>query len=160
MVLHYCRAWFRAKHVVSEPLTEAEARAAYDARELHTALIGDKDRPTAFLECDGNYIGVEFLDEHLREYVSYTFQERRPGMLFLCRVVFREFIGDEEKVARAVLYYFSEDGQTTVHKEDDVAKKYWEAKPVLNVSANWEPYPKFGEYESISRLDRGLDLVH
>jgi hypothetical protein len=160
MEVHYCRGWFRPRKVLSEPLTEHEARAAHDSRALYTALIGDRDHPRCFVEITGDSMAVEFLDAHLRPYVCYHFQERRPGMLFISMAIFRKFEGGSDKVREAVIYYYKEDGRTEVHKTFISPAETWEGDTTLDVSPNWEPYPEFGEYESITRLDRGLQLVH
>jgi hypothetical protein len=146
---------------MSEPQSESEARTAYEARTLHTALIGDKDHPQCFVEVTGDSMAVGFLDAHLREYVCFNFQERRPGMLFLSMAVFRTFEGSSDKVREGAVYFYKESGEAQVQKNNLMpTKETWEANTMLDVSANWEPYPQFGKYESITRLDRGLQLIH
>jgi len=158
--IFYCRQWFRHDKIPTEPLDEDLARIAHNSRTLYTILIGSYERPRCFVECNMDYIGVEFLDQRLREYTSYQFQELRPGMLFLSMAVFRCFERDSNQVVKAVVYYFGEDGSTSVDKSDLSNNEAWEAKTTLDVSANWEPYPQFGDYESITRLERGLALIH
>jgi hypothetical protein len=81
-------------------------------------------------------------------------------MMFLSMAVYREFEGSSDKVRNAVIYYYNEDGRTQVDKTFLPKNETWEAETVLALSANWEPYPQFGDYESIARLDRGLQLIH
>jgi hypothetical protein len=159
--VYYCRGWFRARKIPTEPLSEAQARAAHESHTLYTALIGNMDHPQCFVEVTGDSMGVGFLDSHLREYVCFNFQERRPGLLFLSMAVFRKFEGDSDKIRETALYLYQESGETLVDKDYFLpTHETWEANTTLDVSANWERYPKFGDYESITRLDRGLQLIH
>ena len=34
-----------------------------------------------------------------------------------------------------------------------------EEHEIVDVTHNWEPFPKFGHYEGIARLDRGTPLL-
>lgn len=160
MNITYCKQWFRGQKRELESLSPEQAREAYDSKELYTAVVHDKRRPICFVESKSDYIGVEFLDDRLRSYVAYQFLEKQPGRLFLSMAVFRKFDGTRENVVHGVVYYFKEDGHTDVDLEDDIAHEYYEASTTVDVSANWEPYPEFGQYESISRLERGLQLIH
>jgi hypothetical protein len=74
--------------------------------------------------------------------------------------IFRQFDGSSDKVREAAIYYYEESGETEVDKTFIATKETWEGNTTLNVSANWEPYPEFGQYESITRRDRGLQLIH
>lgn len=160
--IYYCEKWSRGYKEALEPFTKAQASAIYDKRELYTALIGDSKHPDCFVECNLDYIGVEFLDEHLRSYVIYQFTENRPGMLFLTMAVYQWFDDDSDNPSRSVNYYYNEVGTVTVHKYIHTAAglEKQEVKRTLDTAANWEPYPKFGEYESITRQDRGMAIIH
>jgi hypothetical protein len=157
MSITYCDGWFRAQKRAVEFLTEDQARTAYNARTLYAALVGDPIRPRCFVECNMDYIGVEFLDDCLRSHVCYQFVEKEPGRLFMTMAVYRQFDGDGENVRLATIYYYREDGDVTVHRVSDGETA--EAIVKLDVTANWEPVPEFGCYESIARLDRGISRI-
>jgi hypothetical protein len=105
---------------------------------------------------------VGFLDAILRESVAYSFQERRPGQLFLSQAFFHQHRGESDEVLNTIHYIYKEDGAAVVYtyRYTPTGCVTTEVERLIDVSANWEPYPKFGEYESIIRLDRGLVLVH
>src|SRR3990172_11609355 len=84
MELHYCRQWFRYNKTPTDMLTEAEARRRYETRKLFTALLGSATHPNCFLEFSANRsVAVAFLDEQLRTYLDYSFQEERPDGFFV-----------------------------------------------------------------------------
>lgn len=99
-------------------------------------------------------MAVGFLDDLLREDLSYEFQERQPATLFLSMATERKFERDTDNVIWGITYYFDEDGHVAVEEEDFVADTLTSAETYLDVSANWERYPEFGQYESITRKDR------
>jgi hypothetical protein len=154
MEVYYCRGWFRARKAASEVLSEDEARDAYKMRTLHTALIGDKDRPECFVEVTGDSIAVRFLDPLLREHVSYCFSEVRPGRLFLSMAVRRGYIGKSDKVERGASFVFKEDGSAIVHREDFVAGVLERADVHIDVSLNWEDCAAFGDYSALIQRSR------
>ncbi len=133
---------------------EDKAQAAHVSRQLYTGLVGSPTAPDCFVEISNDYIGVEFLDGLLREYVSYQFQEMKPGRLFLSMATERKFEGDTDKVIWGITYYYDEDGHVAIEEEDFVGDTLTKAETYLDVSVNWEAYPEFGEYESITRKDR------
>jgi hypothetical protein len=154
MDIHYSRGWFRAKKRPNDLWTEHEAKAAYDRRELHTAIAGPLNHPIAFIEFNKDYVGVGFLDHLLREYLSYQFQELRPGQLFLTMATHRDFDGDSDSVSSGTTYIFNPDGKVTLIAEDFRAGSKTQGATESNVSGNWENYPLFGKYELLLRTER------
>ena len=152
--IHYCHQWSRHYKEAIDLLSDDDARNAYEARTLYTALLGDMNRPQCFVESNMDYLGVEFLDHHLREHVAYQFQEKRPGRVFLCMAMRRDYIEDSDKVRRGASFVFKEDGSTIVHREDFVAGILERADTHLDVSQNWEAYPCFGDYEALIQRTR------
>lgn len=154
MDIHYSDGWFRAKKRPGELWTPARAKAAFDRRELHAAIIGPLTSPRAFIEFNKDYVGVGFLDKNLREYLDYSFQEVEPGRLFLTMATHREFQGDSDQVKKGTTYIFKEYGNVTVINEEfpDGAKTRKDAP--ADVSGNWQNYPSFGEYDSLLRTER------
>ena len=59
-------------------------------------------------------IGVDFLDEHLRERLTYQFQQVAPGNLFLSMAVHRTFDEKSDSIAEGTSYLFNEDGRLTI----------------------------------------------
>src|SRR5262245_47711187 len=105
--------WFRAKKCFSQTWGESKARNAHEARQLYGAIICDGSNSSCYVEVANDYIGVEFLDASLREYMSYQFQELEPGRLFLTMATLREFDGNSDTVKSGVTYYFKPDGASS-----------------------------------------------
>lgn len=152
MQVHYCKGWFRARKRFVELWDEKKARRAYDKRTLHTVLFGDSARPEAFAEFNKDYIGVEFLDERLRNHVAYQFTEQESCRMFCQMVVIRRYDGTSDLVASGTIYVIKPDGTVMAEREDFPSdgtkyRKFGKTDP----SIYWEAYPKFGEYESIVR---------
>jgi hypothetical protein len=137
---------------LTELLDESKARKAYEKRKLYTVLVGDPRHPDCFIESNMDYVGVEFLDSHLREYLAYQFVEVEPGKLFLQMIVTRRFDNDWDIAESGTAYFIKPDGSVVSEREDfpsDGTKIRREGK--VDVSPYWEDYPKFGDYSALVR---------
>jgi len=150
----YCRAWFRAKKVALEPRSREEASTAHERRLPYVAIVGEHERPRAFVEMNADYVGVGFLDDRRREYLSYQFQELEPGKLFLTMATHREFDGDRDAVREATTYYFKPSGNVVVEKVDRSGRAQSRSSAQRDVANNWEVYPVFGAYDGVIRVER------
>ena len=153
--LTYCKGWFRAKKVALESYTAEEARSRHESGDLYCVLVGSPQAPEAFLEVVKGTAGVSWLDEHLRENLSYNFQALEPGRLFLAMAVSREFVGQSEQVAEGSTYTFKPSGTVAIRRETFAPSHRAEiAESVQDVSGNWDVFPHFGEYSSLLRVER------
>jgi len=153
--IHYCKGWFRAKKRSLEPFTDTTAKSRHESGEMYCALIGDPAEPSCFLEITKGFVGVDFLDEHLRENLSYGFQEREPGRVFLSMATWREFVGESNTVAKGTTYLFQPNGEVVIREElFQPQHTLTQSSRVMDVSANWDTFPKFGEYSSLIRVER------
>ena len=130
------------------------AREAHGGRRPYAAVISTGAVPSVFVEFNDSYVGVGFLDRQLREELMYQFQERSPGRLFLTMAVHRDFEGSSDRVVKGSSYSFNEDGRVTIEDEDFVGGKVAKSERKANVRGNWEQYPAFGDYGSITRRER------
>lgn len=138
------------KHKISV----AKARALFESGEYVTALAFYDDKLCAKIEFNKEYFGVNFFDGKTREYMTYEFRPR-DGKLFLENVMFFEFDGDTTKVARREDIRFDPNGATSTLVTDFITGEQQKSAPrQVDVSGNWEPYPEFGKYESLLRLER------
>jgi hypothetical protein len=154
MEIHYCSGWFFARKRATEMWDEATARAAHEAGAPYAALLGSIASPYAVVTFMGDCLVVSFLDNRSRDHIDYEFYEKHSGRLFMSRAVFRKYVGDSDTVREAEVYTIREDGHVTVGRED-LAKQVAESKEThTDVSSFWEPYPTFGDYASIARLER------
>ena len=165
MQISYCRQWSRHWKYPNHVLSESEARRLHGRGKLYTVLVGDPLRPECFLEFTAfRSVSVEFLNSALCTYFDYGFQEKRPGELFLSMSSRPEFDFDNNAPNRATVLYFKTDGRLTtvryVSNPSGVGSKIvGEEHEIVDVTHNWEPFPEFGHYEGIARLDRGTPLL-
>jgi hypothetical protein len=145
-----------------DSLDAKQAKDAFDNRRLLTVVVRSGDQPAAFITFNDGYVGVSFLDPAVREYMVYDFVEKSPGRLFMTQAVHREYDGETDRVKSGTSYFFREDGGVTVERQDFTWTE-GQSSPVatvstketrVNVSGNWDDYPRFGEYDALLRLER------
>lgn len=142
-----------------EELSEKEGRELYI-----TALIGDNKQPYACIRFSGMFVVIEYIDEYNRVYMQYRFRtEYGKHDLFLYELEYfiypenAKYFGVDNR--DYVSYYFTLEGKLTLTKEYNIgtaehAIEEYEADGLVNVEKNWEPYPKFGQWESIVKMER------
>lgn len=155
--LFYCKSWFRAKKKPTEIWTEQRARAAHVARTLYTAVVvGSNEDPRCFLEVNDKFVGVGFLDDRLRESLYYAFKEVEPGRLFLSMATYREFQSDSDVVTSGTTYIFAQTGTVQIQKQSFNPDRMEATSSTIDVSLNYEQRPEFGEYDRLTRIERGI----
>jgi hypothetical protein len=151
----FCKSWFRAKKKPTETWTIDQARYAHENGEPYVVLIDSQERPYCFLEVTKKYIGVFFLDQCLRENLSYEFQGIEDGQLFLREAIYREFDSDTDRVVSGSSYRFERDGKVNVRSETYFPEHFLETFCAdVNVSKNFAQIPLFGEYEDLIVAER------
>ena len=100
------------------------------------------------------YVGSIFLDGELREYLEYSFREDKPGQLFLTMLSYREYEDNSDQVRTGTTIISNANGKEFIRRYTRGEDGYTLEETTGDVSSNWEPYPEFGQYDSISRIDR------
>jgi hypothetical protein len=161
--LSYSEGWFRPHRRSVGELDLNAARRLHDKGKLYTVIVGEADRPFAFIEVrlEVSYLGVEFLDLDLRVALAFQFSAlgldgRRapPGRCFLKSVIHREFDDDTDKAAFGTSYDYGFDGTCQVIRENLRTRELAESQHRVDVSAHWEALPAFGCYEPFLRRER------
>lgn len=152
--IHYCKSWFAAKQRPTVLWDEARAHSAHEQRKPYTVLIGGLDRPTHVIEINNAFVGVEFLDDKLREALSYQFREYEPGKLFLNMATYRDFDGDADRVRVGTTYVFDRGGSVKIRRETFDPHGIEEAQNTLDVTNNFDRYPEFGNYAKLCVEER------
>jgi hypothetical protein len=158
MNVYYCEKWFNPGKRATRPLDEAAARRRHDARQPYTALMGSLEAPSHVISLAEPWVSVTFMDDALRGYLRYDFKETRHGKLFLTMAVYREFEGESMDPVTFAEFTFREDGHATTERRDRQSGNAFESERVVDVSANWEDYPQFGDYTSLCRKERDLQV--
>jgi hypothetical protein len=154
----YAERWLDRRPDDVENLDEDEARSRHEKGKLYTAILGDPSEPRAYVDVrlERNFVGVHFLDEEGRNYVTYLFGKPKgqdKDQLFLEQATWRVF-GENDQVLRGETYFFKPDGKIVLDVTDFVSRESQKGEKTDDVSGNWEPVPEFGEYDSIARLER------
>lgn len=152
--IHFCKTWFRAKKRPTQVWKREQARGAHAARKLYSVLVGAAERPFCFLEINDKFAGVGFLDDKLRETLYDAFKEVEPGTLFLSMATYRSYEGDTDAVAEGTTYVFSRDGTVKIQKSQFQEHATSPGSCTVDVSANYSPWPAFGEYDDLIRMER------
>lgn len=153
--IFYCKSWFRARKRPTEVWSEEQARAAHSDKRTYTALIGDVERPYCFLDISNGVVGVGFLDDLLRESLTYAFQEITPGKLFLTMATHREFKDDTDEVVAGATYTFEPDGALQITRESFNPYHIETAESTCDVRGNYSDVPEFGNYDDLIKVERG-----
>lgn len=152
----YAERWSDLKREMVWPLAEKDARVRHDRGELYTALVCDSGRPQAYLDVrlEAGFVGVHFLDEELRNHLTYMFtRPEGEGDLFL-ETVSRRVYDDAGDLIHDEYYIFKPPDRAHVKKRDYGTKTAETYDLETDLSDNHEPVPDFGEYESIARAER------
>lgn len=142
------------------------ARKNHEDGLMYSVIVLDDDgSPYCSLDIvhENEFIGVDFLDDSGRIYLSYHFDEVEPmKKLFLREVWYSFYPNSEAKDANYRLHFvFDHDGNAAYRKYDDLEHKIYdyETKEPLDVSGLYEDYPKFDHYEGLIRLERNIGLI-
>jgi len=153
--IFFCKSWFRAKKKPIEIWSADQAQAAHDAGQTYTVLVDSMDRPSCFLEITKEFVGVCFLDDSLRENLNYQFREVSLGELFLTMATYREFDENSDHVKSGTSYMFEQNGEIKIRRESFSPESSLDvSSSQTDVSFNYEPFPFFGEYDSLIRIER------
>ncbi|MFK3800329.1 MULTISPECIES: lytic transglycosylase [unclassified Pseudomonas] len=152
----YCQTWSRIKKEMVGPLSEEEAASLHSSNNSYTALIGGGRYPACFIEMviDKAMVGVGFLDEMGRVYLTYQFQVVANGKIFLTMATWRKFDGEGDKVLSGESYIFSESGELVIRRNRMVPYEVEEANATFDPAGNYENIPVFGDYSAVIKVER------
>ena len=145
-----------------EGLLELASREAHEKKRKYFAtILNDDQTPYCFLECNDGYFYVGFLDEKLRIYMSYKFDDdfAPSEKLFLHTVYIFHFEDGKDDANRATVFMFNPNGEFKI-KELNYRKNEQEIltpeKPLSPevVKHLWVDYPEFGKYDELIKIDR------
>ena len=112
------------------------------------------------------HVGVHFIDNEGREYLTYLFHEvKEDRTLFLREVWFTQYIAgnSSEDEEYRIHFAFDQDGNYAARKYIDSKRKYedYEGNQTLDFSGLYEKYPEFGQYQGIIQLERPvlIDII-
>jgi hypothetical protein len=154
----YFERWSRGYKEPLGALSEIEARRRHEEGKWYTVLVGTIENPTCFIEIVGEngYIGVNFLDDRLRDYLIYDFQRGADGLLFLSGVDHRKFLGETDGLTAVEQCRFKRDRQVIVTLTSFENNTCDTGAKEADVTANYEGWPEFGEYARLIVRERAI----
>ncbi len=129
-----------------------------------TVFNEDEDFPFCFVKVvpENNFIGVEFIDDLGRNYLKYSFGKLSDNKLFLEEVWFYEFgNSNTNRMKSRTHFVFDEEGNSNYRVYDMIQNKTkdYESNTPIDTKGLYEPYPEFGQYEGVIRLNRDIPFV-
>jgi hypothetical protein len=105
---------------------------------------------------------VNFIDGAGRIYLVYLFHEMNEARtLFIREIWYYHFTSQmAENEDYRIHFVFDEQGNVNYRKYDEKNKKFqdFESNKQFDISDLYEPYPEFGKYEGIIRLERNFPV--
>ncbi|MCS4533016.1 hypothetical protein [Neisseria montereyensis] len=111
------------------------------------------------------HIGVNFIDNSCRKYLSYHFRkaEKQEDQLFLREVWFYDFSSEDvEEEDSRIHFVFDEEGNVNYRVYDSINQKTmdYESKEPFDISNLYEPYPEFDKYDSVLKIERNIPILN
>ncbi len=165
MDIFFCEQWSRGYREARKTMSAKQAEQCHEHGKLYTVLLGNINHPSCFLEFSAfRSVAVEFLDQALRTYRCYSFQEKAPNQLFLSMVRAPEFPNDVDDPVRATVFYFKTTGHVAIvryegHADGVGSRIASREERQVDVTNNWERFPEFGHYEGLTKMNRGIPLL-
>jgi hypothetical protein len=161
MQVTYSRRWNLGLSKPLDPISVEEARRLDDAGDYYTVTFGDGPRPVGYIEVNWGeeYLAVYFLDERLRPWLVYSFTRLDEERMFMDSIMRWEYpdaaAGAMSGATLTEELRYSQDGVVQREVRDDVARET-RRQTITDVSLaiNREPVPRFGEWDSVARLNR------
>ena len=152
----YCKSWFWAKKRPTVLWTEKQAKQAHEKGLTYTVVVKSGVRLFAVIDVakSTNFVGVVFLDDLLRSYLSYDFKLVETELLFLSMVTHCDFEGDKNQVKFGSSYIFHSDGRLIIRNQSFFPASIEEVNSSVDITNNYETYPNFGEYEHLFKIER------
>jgi hypothetical protein len=152
--ISYGKKWFLYKRCFTEQWKESQAAEAHAKRVPYAVAIRKDNGNITVVDARGDYFGVDFLDVFGRDFICYQFQEIEAGRLFLTMATHREFEDNTDRVKLGTSYIFKPNGMVIVETEDFSSSHITKKQIQVDVNGNWELYPNFGDYRSLTRVER------
>lgn len=156
----YNKTRYGRKKKKDEKLLFEAAKSAHENELIYFVTVYENEKPFCYLEINKGFFRVCFLDKHLRKYLSYdftdNFEEIKPDKLFLNKITFWEFHDASDKIIKITNHIFKTDGTFIMIERNLLTNEQVDstAKTKIDVSSNWEDYPKFGDYNQLIVKER------
>ena len=161
--IYFCKSWAYSYKEAIGILTPKQAMALHNKGKEYTVLVDSDTHPSCVLtilhyQDRPKFIEVGFLDEWLRKYLVYSFEEIESNKLFLVQINYREYPDeDTDEVISAMLQFHHSNGIADCIEwfTDEEGKEIQETfNKKVDLAPLYSSFPKFGEYDDLIRLER------
>ena len=152
-MVEYYEKWFWPEGRGIGPLSASEAESRHVGGRPYVAVFVENEvkRVISFI---GSWVSVDVIDRFGRIYLQYNFKKNRVCGLFLSSARHTEFRGKQNQPSHMVTFSFKENGTLLIEDRDLKTNEVRERESSCDMESNKEPYPAFGDYVSIGRLER------
>lgn len=127
-----------------------------------TAIEDDEIYCYVTINPHNKHAGVNFIDAAGRTYLVYLFHEMKEDRtLFIREIWYYHFTSEtNDNEEYRIHFVFDEQGNVNYRKYDEKDQKFqdFESNKQFDISDLYEPYPEFGKYEGIIRLERNFPV--
>ena len=152
----YYSHWHRWKKQPVNHLGCVAAHSCHEGRLPYTVVARapcmGSHRFISAIKFQGTQITLAMLDRRYRDYLTCQFEERDNGKVFLGAATYREYRGDCDSIAITEEYVFQENGAVHFEKHHFQDGVLASRTGKMDIIWNWEPYPAFGDYDSMLEI--------
>lgn len=151
MEMIYCKKWWFPEKEFFEIMNEETARKNHSKNKDYTVVLKQNDKVSYVVEMTRNDVFVHFMNDNEVQYLIYDFHKENDR-LFLNAVYYYNYQGEKE--SELMIFGFEKSGELYMEKRDLLTGEIEEREAVVDVSCNWEDFPKFGDYSRLLILER------
>lgn len=148
----YCKKWWYAR---KKPIDIMDEKVAYNNHingNDYSVVISENEVVLYVLDISKNDIFVSYMNECGEKYLTYAFHREDKEKLFLNAAYYHTY--EDDKEVETIVFGFDTNGEMSVLKRNLGSDVVEEKEAIVDVSVNWEQYPKFGEYDKLIVLER------
>lgn len=157
MEMKFCEKWWYPRKRAIKPLTKEQAEKYHLAKKPYSVIFTEGESIEYILDISENDIFVGYMNDNCEKYLTYAFHREKEDDLFLNAVYYHDY--DENNIETEILIFgFETTGQLFMEKRNLLTGDVEEREAKVDISCNWEKFPKFGEYDSLIKKERELDI--
>ena len=157
MEIKFCEKWWYPRKRAINLLTKEQAEKYHLAKKPYSVIVTEGETIEYILEISENDIFVGFMNENCEKYLTYAFHREKDDDLFLNAVCYHDY-DDDNKLKAMLIFGFKTNGQLFMEKQNLLTGDVEEREANVDITCNWEKFPKFGEYDSLIKKERELDI--
>lgn len=156
MEILYCKKWWFARKRPIDILDEKTAYNNHIFGKEYSVVMSQSGIICCILDISLNDIFVNFMNVEGEKYLTYAFHREKEDDIFLNAVYYHNY--ENNKETEMVIFGFNINGELCMEKRDLICGDVEERESIVDVSCNWDKYPKFGDYSSLIVQERELNF--